>query len=120
MNKNKNSKLTHISKMLRRNMTREEKRLWYEFLKTLPITINRQKVIGSYVVDFCCASKKVIIELDGFQHYEGKGLIKDAQRDEFLKSQGYVVLRYTNFDINTKFNDVCADILEKLGLTDLI
>ena len=68
MNKTCNSKLTNISKVLRKNMTREEKHLWYDFLKKLPVTVNRQKVIGSYVADFYCASAKLVIELDGSQH----------------------------------------------------
>ena len=76
MNKTKNYKLTHISKVLRNNMTKEEKHLWYDFLKRLPVTFNRQKVIGKYVVDFCCASKKIIVELDGSQHYSDEGLKK--------------------------------------------
>ena len=120
MNKSNNSKLTHISKILRRNMTKEESHLWYDFLKRLPLTIHRQKVIGDYVVDFCCASKKVIIELDGFQHYDDCGLKKDAKRDAYLQSLGYRVLRYTNIQIHKNFENVCCDILQNLGLEDLI
>lgn len=120
MNKKRNLKLTHISRVLRKNMTKEEKRLWYDFLKKLPITFKRQKIIGEYVVDFCCDSKKVIIELDGFQHYEQKGLIKDSERDLYLESLGYQVLRYTNIEINKRFNDVCCDILKNVGLVDFI
>ena len=101
-------------------MTKEQKRLWYDFLKKLPLTFNRQKVMGNYVVDFCCTSKKIIIELDGFQHYEEKGLIKDAERDAFLNEQGYRVLRYTNAEIHEKFDDVCCDILKNLDLSELI
>jgi very-short-patch-repair endonuclease len=106
--------------MLRINMTKEEKHLWYDFLKKLPITFHKQKVIGKYIVDFCCPSKKLIIELDGFQHYEDEGLLKDAKRDEDLKSLGYVVLRYTNIEVNQKFEDVCNDILKNLDLIDWI
>ena len=120
MNKISNSKLSPISRMLRINMTKEEKHLWYDFLKKLPITFHKQKVIGKYIVDFCCPSKKLIIELDGFQHYEDEGLLKDAKRDEYLKSLGYVVLRYTNIEVNQKFEDVCNDILKNLDLVDWI
>ena len=120
MNKISNSKLTNISKLLRRNMTKEERHLWYDFLKKLPKTFNRQKVIGKYVVDFYCASEKLVVELDGFQHYEGEGLINDIERDAYLKDQGLVVLRYTNFEVNEKFNDVCNDILKHIGLDELI
>lgn len=99
-------------------MTKEEKRLWYDFLKSLPITFNRQKVIGEYVVDFYCASKKIVIEVDGFQHYEDKGMAKDAERDAYLKSQGFSVLRYTNIEIHEKFDEICIDILKHLDLIE--
>lgn len=68
-----NSALVPNSKTLRKNMTKEERRIWYDFLKNLPVTINRQKVIGEYIVDFYCASVKTVIEIDGLQHYEEKG-----------------------------------------------
>ena len=77
MNETANKNLTNISKTLRKQMTNEEKHLWYDFLKKLPITFNRQKVIGNYVVDFYCASAKIVIELDGSQHYEENGREKD-------------------------------------------
>jgi len=70
MNKTNNSKLTGNAKTLRKNMTKEERHLWYDFLKTLPLTVNRQKVIGNYIVDFYIASSKIVIELDGSQHYK--------------------------------------------------
>ena len=120
MNKTRNSKLTPISKVLRRNMTKEERHLWYDFLKKLPKNFNRQKIIGEYVVDFCCPSEKIVIELDGFQHYEGEGLKKDIERDAYLTSLGFVVLRYTNIDIHERFDDVCADILRNIGLENWI
>lgn len=120
MSKIKNPQLTNISKILRRNMTKEERHLWYDFLKKLPITFNRQKVISDYVVDFCCSSKKIIIELDGFQHYEDNHFLKDTERDEKLRNLGYKVLRYTNIEIHEKFDDVCCDILKNLGLEEWI
>ena len=120
MNKLNNSKLTKISKILRHNMTKEEKHLWYDFLKQLPVTFNRQKVIGDYVVDFYCASQNVVIELDGFQHGTEKGLKADAERDAYLKSVGIRVLRYTNVEIHERFNDVCCDILKNINLENLM
>ena len=66
-------RLTGVSKILRKNMTREERYLWYDFLKDLPLTVNRQKVLGRYIVDFFIASKKTVIELDGTQHFQGEG-----------------------------------------------
>ena len=91
-------------------MTKEECRLWYDFLKKLPATFNRQKVIGKYIVDFYCAKAKLVIELDGSQHFEDGGLASDKIRDAYLKEKGLTVLRYSNYDVNTNFEGVCADI----------
>lgn len=115
MNKTKNSKLTGISKVLRKNMTPEEKRLWYDFLKKLPQTVNRQKVIGKYVVDFYCADANLVIELDGIQHGSEKAVLEDKIRDEYLNSLGITVLRYSNYDINTNFNGVCEYLEEYIN-----
>ena len=94
------------AKKLRLEMTKEEKHLWYDFLKNIDITVKRQKVIDNYIVDFYIASEKIIIEVDGFQHYEGITKEKDLIRDEHLKKKGYKILRYTNRDINTNFSGV--------------
>ena len=80
-------------------MTKEERHLWYDFLKIIPFTVNRQKVIGKYILDFYCAEAKIAIELDGAQHYESEAKKKDAERDNFLNKQGIEVLRYTNIDV---------------------
>ena len=114
MNKTNNPKLTGNSRILRKNMTKEERHLWYDFLKTLPVTVNRQKVIGNYIVDFYIASSKIVIEIDGSQHYEENGLEKDSTRDEFLISKGIKVLRYSNIDINQRFEGVCQDIFNNI------
>ena len=74
-------------------MTKEERHLWYDFLKELPVNFNRQKVIGNYIVDFYCAKAKIVIELDGSQHYFDEGREKDLKRDRFLSSLGLTVLR---------------------------
>ncbi len=100
-------------------MTKEERHLWYDFLKSLPITVNRQKVIGNYIVDFYIASSKLVIELDGSQHYEDKGADSDAKRDEYLKSTGIKVLRYSNLEINQKFESVCQDILNNINTSSV-
>ena len=81
-------KLIGVSKVLRRNMTKEERHLWYDFLKGLPLTVNRQKVLGPYIVDFFIASKKLAIELDGTQHFQGVGPERDRKRDEWVKKMG--------------------------------
>ena len=91
-------------------MTREERHLWYDFLKGLPVTFHRQKVIDQYIVDFYCASAKLVIEIDGSQHYEAEGIEFDAVRDEYLNSIGLTVKRYSNADVNQDFESVCLDI----------
>ena len=110
MNETNNPKLTGLSKTLRKNMTKEERHLWYDFLKGLPVTVNRQKVIGDYIVDFYCSSAKVVIELDGSQHFDTKGIANDKLRDEYLSNLGLTVLRYTNLEIHNNFRGVCEDI----------
>ncbi len=119
MNRTNNSKLTDNAKTLRTNMTKEERHLWYDFLKGLPITVHRQKVIGKCIVDFYVASAKIAIELDGSQHYEEKGIENDAKRDEYLKGLGINVLRYSNADINQRFEGVCQDILNNLDTSSV-
>ncbi len=109
-----NPKLTGNAKALRRNMTKEERKLWYDFLKLLPVTVNRQKVLGRYIVDFYIHNKKLVIELDGDQHGEPEALAKDEVRDTWLREQGITVLRYPDFWIDRSFEDVCRDILSHL------
>ena len=114
MNRTHNPTLKPYAQKLRRDMTKEERHLWYDFLNRLPVRFNRQKVIGPYIVDFYCASAKLVVELDGSQHYEDAGIAADAQRDAFLAEQGLQVLRYTNVDIHRNFSGVCEDILKHL------
>ena len=109
--------LISCAQQLRKDMTKEEKHLWYDFLKKLPINVNRQKNIGDYIVDFFIASKRIVIEIDGAQHGQEEHRISDEQRDLDLFNLGISVLRYTNLDINTRFVGVCEDILKHLGLT---
>ena len=97
-------------------MTKEERRLWHDFLKRLPVTVNRQKVIGNYIVDFSCASAKLVIELDGSQHYESAGAVSDRERNHALNQLGIAVVRYSNDDVNRHFEGVCADLLQRLDL----
>lgn len=92
--------------------------MWYGFLKELPVNVNRQKVIGSYIVDFYCASAKIVIELDGSQHYEEAGKENDRVRDRYLNDLGIRVLRYSNYEVNRNFQGVCADILRYLSSED--
>ncbi|MBQ9933863.1 MAG: endonuclease domain-containing protein [Ruminiclostridium sp.] len=110
------SSLSPNARTLRKKMTKEERHLWYDFLKSLPVTVHRQKIIGPYIVDFYIASAKTVIELDGSQHYEGSGPEKDAQRDAYLRSQGLQILRYSNLDVKTNFPGVCQDICRRTGI----
>ena len=119
MNENSNPFLTEFSQDLRKNMTKEEKHLWYDFLKDLPQTVNRQKVIGKYVVDFYCASAKIAIELDGSQHGSDEMRKKDKARDAYLNELGITVLRYTNVEIHDNFKNVCLDILNHINTSSV-
>ena len=110
MNEHNNSKLTPNSQFLRKNMTKQERHLWYDFLKLLPTTVHRQKVIGNYIVDFYCASAKIVIELDGSQHYEEKGLLKDKIRTEIIEQRNLTVIRIPNNEVNRNFEGVCQYI----------
>ena len=96
-------------------MTKQERKLWYEFLKSLGITFNRQKVIGSYIVDFYCSKAKIVIELDGSQHFSEENALVDRARDEYLKQQGIKVLRYNNVEVDQNFRGVCDAILQELA-----
>ncbi len=97
-------------------MTRHEKHLWYDFLKKLPVTVNRQKNIGNYIVDFFIPSAQLVIEVDGAQHAMEAHEQSDKKRDEYLKSLGITVLRYTNKDIDGNFKQVCDDVLSHAKL----
>ena len=112
----RNRNLKQNSQSLRKNMTPEEKHLWYDFLKLLPLTVNRQKVIENYIVDFFIHKEKIVIEIDGIQHKEEAARIADEERDANLLKLGIRVLRYSNEDVNCRFTTVCNDILNNLGL----
>ena len=94
MYKEYNNKLIPNAKDLRRNMTPEERHLWYDCLKSLPVPVKRQRPIGRYVVDFYIPCSGIVIELDGSQHYEEDGKLADQERDKYLKGLGLTVLRY--------------------------
>lgn len=106
--------LTKNAQYLRKNMTKEERHLWYDFFKKLNVTVHRQKVIGKYIADFYCAKAKLVIELDGSQHYEKEGEEYDKMRTAYFNSLGIKVVRYSNLEIKRNFNGVCEDILNRL------
>ncbi len=112
-----NKNLTKFSQKLRKDMTKEEKHLWYDFLCNLPVKFRRQKTIKKYIVDFYCYSAQLIIELDGSQHYENETQKrKDIERDNYLNELGFTVLRYSNYEIQTNFRGVCEDIYNHLNI----
>ena len=106
----KNDKLLETARKLRREMTRHERHLWYDFLRTYPIKIYKQRIIGNYIADFYCASAKLVIELDGSQHFTDEGIENDQIRDEFMRELGLTILRFTNFDIDRNFINICNQI----------
>ena len=105
-----NKKLVPIAKILRKNMTKEERHLWYDFLRTYPVKFLRQKPIGKYVVDFYSAKAKLIIELDGSQHYEAINIEKDTERTKYLEEYGISIIRIPNNEVNKNFRGVCEYI----------
>ena len=98
------------ARRLRKEMTPHERKLWYLFLQKYPIKVYKQRIIGSYIVDFYCASAKLVIELDGSQHYEPQEMAYDAERSEFLSTLGLEVMRFSNRDIDKDFPGVCSQI----------
>ena len=116
-----NKALVPNAKDLRKNLTKEERRLWYDFLRSYPVKFLRQKILGKYIVDFYCAEAKLIVELDGSQHYEEKGMEYDAERTAFLEQYGIRVLRIPNNEVIQNFRGVCEyiDLAVKQSLSQL-
>ncbi|MBE6624908.1 MAG: endonuclease domain-containing protein [Ruminococcaceae bacterium] len=109
-----------LAKNLRKNATPQEKRLWYDFLSKYEIKFQRQKAIDDFIVDFYCHRARLIIEIDGSQHYSEKGVISDSLRTEILGGYSLKVIRFTNHQIDTCFQAVCAyiDQVVKSSLQD--
>ena len=99
-----------LARTLRKNMTKEERHLWYDFLRDYPVKFLRQKPIGKYIVDFYCAKAKLVIELDGSQHYKKINIEKDTERTEFLERFGLLVVRVPNNQVSLNFRGVCEYI----------
>ena len=107
MERKYNKMLSENAKILRNNMTKEEKHLWYDYLRKSPVKFSRQKILGRYIVDFYSAEAKIVIELDGSQHYESENRIYDKKRTEFLKQYDLMVIRIPNGEINKNFEGIC-------------
>ena len=116
-----NKQLVPLAKQLRKEMTKEERHLWYDFLRAYPVRLSSQKVLGRYIADFYSAEAKIVIELDGSQHYEDVNAEKDAERTAFMKGYGLTVIRIPNNDISRNFRGVCEyiDFAGKQSLSQL-
>ena len=128
MTKNKhipvNSRLDKYAKNLRKNMTDEEKTLWYNYLNKIYPRFHRQKIIGNYIVDFFCPKLKLIIEIDGEQHFWKENEEYEKRREKFLNDSGYKLLHFYNSDINKHIRETehtitnaCRERAEELGLS---
>ena len=106
----RNNKLLNIAKILRRNMTRQEKHLWYDFLRYYPVKIYKQRIIDDFIADFYCHAARLVIELDGLQHYTNQGIAHDEERTKVFEKQGIYVLRFLNKDVDDDFDGVCRMI----------
>ena len=98
------------ARQLRREMTPQERHLWYDYLRTCPAQFRRQKQFGYYIVDFYCAKCKLVVEIDGSQHYEPEEAERDADRTAYLNSLGLKVMRFSNHDVDAHFESVCTAI----------
>ena len=105
-----NGKLIPFAKEMRKNATPQENKLWYRFLSKYPLRFQRQKIIGSYIADFYCHKAKLIIELDGNQHYSNDGIDYDSLRTDYLESADIKILRFANKEIDVNFQTVCEKI----------
>ena len=103
-------RLTGAAQSLRRNMTKEERRLWYDFLRQYPIRFLRQKVIGRYIVDFYFRQSALVIEVDGGQHGQPDAVEYDEIRTRWISQWGLTVMRISNKEVNQNFAAVCQAI----------
>ena len=116
-----NKQLVPLARQLRTEMTKEERHIWYDFLRTYPVRFSRQKVLGKYIADFYSAEAKLVIELDGAQHYKDINAEKDAERTAFLEAYGLTVIRIPNNEVARNFRGVCEyiDAAVKQSLSQL-
>lgn len=106
-------KLLRYSQKLRKSMTKEERHLWYDFLKTYPVQFRRQYPIAPYIVDFYCYKAQLVVELDGSQHCDSAGFRYDAHRTAALEAQGLKVIRFSILDVTNRFREVC-EVIDRL------
>lgn len=107
----RNRKVLPAARTLRKNLTRQERHLWYNFLRYCHPRFRRQEIIGSYIADFYCHEAKLLIELDGSQHCEPEQRDRDKARTSYFHEFGIKVLRFSNLDIDRNFDGVCQAII---------
>ena len=112
MDRKHNKKLVSNARTLRKNMTKEERHLWYDFLRNHSARFTRQKILGKYIADFYSPSAKIVIELDGSQHYDEVQKQKDAERTKYLEGYGLRIIRIPNNEVNQNFRGICEYIDE--------
>lgn len=105
-----NGKIIPLAKALRKRATPQERHLWYDFLSKYKVRFQRQKVIDNFIADFYCHKAKLVVEIDGSQHYSDSGEKKDQFRTEILEEYGLKVIRLTNRQINEQFENCCEYI----------
>jgi len=110
-----NAALIKRARELRKNATKQENRLWYEYLRDFTPRFTRQRIVGNYILDFYCSSVKLAVELDGSQHYEAEKVIYDRTRIRFLETIGIKVIRFTNIDVDSNFEGVCITISNQIN-----
>ena len=122
MHRKNNKQLVPLAKQLRKEMTKEERHLWYDFLRSHSVRFSRQKVLGKYIADFYSAEAKLVIELDGSQHYDPDEMQKDVERTAFLEEYGLTVIRIPNNEVSRNFCGVCEyiDAAVKQSLSQLL
>ena len=114
----RDERLLTYARELRKNMTQEERKLWYMYLRSHPKwRFRRQEVIGHYIADFYCAKARLVIEIDGSQHFEENAMRYDAARTTYFADQQLRVIRFTNADINQRFSNVCETVEQALALS---
>ena len=121
MERKHNHQLVSAAKTLRKNMTKEERHLWYDYLRTHPVRFSRQKVLGKYIADFYSAEAHLVIELDGGGHYTEETILYDSERTKFLEGYGLRVIRIPNNEVNNNFSGVCEyiDLMIEQSLSQL-
>ena len=113
MERKHNPKIVPAAKMLRKNMTKEERHLWYDYLRRHPARFVRQKVLGRYIADFYSAQARLVVELDGGGHYTEEAKQYDDERTAFLEAYGLNVIRIPNNEVNSNFRGVC-DYIDRM------